>query len=706
MSQMGPGRESPQPTRVGRSAGRVIGHGSRRACVEPGWGIAGPRAAGPESPDQVPPDREPPDREPPDQVPPGGEPPSGPLVGLHNNPMSYAGQVIIIVGLLLILAALAWQLSVGPGSPYLGILAFVVFPGIVFIGIFLFLWGGRRESARRRKDPTRVSAAYPRLDLNDPHLRRRFTVVIVVFISGLALLAFVAYNAFLFTESVTFCADICHSVMEPEGVSHTISPHARVGCVACHVGTGASWYVRSKLSGVRQLFAVTFNTYPRPIPTPVANLRPARDTCEECHWPQAFLGTITRTLPDYQLDAVNSLQYFTLGLKVGGGLNPAQTGGIHWHVDPSVEVSFVAADEKLQVVPWVRVKRHDGTVDTYVSQDTTATAADLARETQHLMDCLDCHNRATHQFGDPDDLLDDALAGGMLPADLPSLKRVSLQALTARYATEEEARRRIPETIQSFYRTQYPSVAAASAAQIRQATEQVTFIWTHHVFPSMNVQWGTYYNNVGHKQWPGCFRCHDGRHVNQKGELLSRDCALCHTQPQRRIPLTGVPLEWVQPQPDWHPMALTGKHATILCDQCHRPAQRPDPDCATCHGFDPKAPMMRSLGCSCHPAPGQKEPVKDCTGCHPALTGLHTVAAHAKAGCQRCHPPHRWIPGREQCLACHPQMRRPASLPAPLRAPHSGNQLCQECHSFALGEHALSPLGRRWWPDRYPQGYH
>jgi hypothetical protein len=616
------------------------------------------------------------DRERQEELPPQGtgegqEPPEGPKRPLRDNLVSYAGMIIMIFGGLLLVTSFIFSITVAQGSPYLGLLTYVFFPAIVLIGLVVFLLGARRESRRRRREPAAREHAYPDIDLNVPRTRKRFTRAVVGVLLMLAVFAYIGYNAFVFTESVTFCSSLCHTVMQPESVSHETSPHARVTCVACHVGTGASWYVRSKLSGVRQLFAVVFHTYPTPIPTPVSNLRPARNTCEECHWPEAFLGNVARDDSDYLLDRQNTHQVVSYILDIGGGLDPALAGGIHWHVAPEIQVFYYPADERYQDIPLVRVRRADGSTAEFRSLDTTATAQDLAQQSPRLMDCIDCHNRPTHAYGNPDDKVDQAIARGHIPAELPWIKKVGVEAVTRSYPSRQEAATALPKAVVDAYRIGYPAVYQASSAQVEKAAAALLAVWEDSIFPSMNVTWGAYYNNVGHRDWPGCFRCHDGRHVSASGQVLSKDCTLCHTYPQRRVLRPGQTPTEGAPQKDWHEMPLTGRHAVILCDACHTGTGtgRPDPTCAGCHQLSTKPPMMASVGCQCHQVAGQIEPLLDCRSCHARLFGLHLQPTHAKTPCETCHPAHTWAATSTSCRTCHPEMSNPASYFSQFKAP-------------------------------------
>jgi nitrate/TMAO reductase-like tetraheme cytochrome c subunit len=272
--------------------------------------------------------------------------------GLYRNWISYVGGLTSVGGLLLILFALLLEFSLKSPSPYIGIFTFVLFPAVIVVGIVTSLDRHARrgeapgEDGRHRGPPLPCHRSQ----------RARFIAVaspIGIVIGSLlfVVFAFTGYNGFLMTESVEFCGDTCH-VMKPERVAYNNSSHARVRCVDCHVGEGAGWYVHSKLSGASQLFAVVFGTYERPIPTPVANLRPAKETCQECHWPQKFVQAQLYQRGHFKYDEKNTPEQITLLVKTGGG--GENGGGIHWHMFIENKVTYVAEDRHLQEIPWTK----------------------------------------------------------------------------------------------------------------------------------------------------------------------------------------------------------------------------------------------------------------------------------------------------------------------------------------------------------------
>ena len=120
---------------------------------------------------------------------------------------------------------------------------------------------------------------YPKIDLRSPYLRRALLLVGLLTFVNFAIMGAASYKGVEYMDSAQFCGQTCHTVMSPEFTAYVNSPHSRVACVECHIGPGAPWFVKAKISGVRQVFAVTLKTYSRPIPSPVHELRPARDTC-------------------------------------------------------------------------------------------------------------------------------------------------------------------------------------------------------------------------------------------------------------------------------------------------------------------------------------------------------------------------------------------------------------------------------------------
>lgn len=592
--------------------------------------------------------------------------------GLYRNTISYFGGLIVLVSLVLILFSLLLSFSLRAPSPYMGILTYMLFPGLLVIGILIFLYGCLRESWRRRRLGAQVALPYPILDLNDVRQRKRFSILLAGGCLLGILFAFVGYNAYLFTDSNTFCGKLCHSVMKPEYTAYLNGPHARVPCVDCHVGSGVSWYVKSKVSGTPQVLALWFRTYSRPISVPLTNLRPARETCEECHWPEKFYGAQLIQNPYFRYNEKNNPEQISLLVRTGGGTpNLGENAGIHWHMAISHKVYFKATDRALQQIPWIKVVLSDGSEVVYRDKTVKIADKDLDKLPINTMDCMDCHNRPSHVFVPPEVAVDQAMAGGNISSRLPWIKKLAVDALVRNYDDKQNVHEEIRQFIEGYYAKQYPEVFKKQTGLINQAINTLFTIYDRNVFPSMKVNWTTYANNIGHRNWPGCFRCHNDHHTNQMGKVLTSSCPVCHTVPQRG-PLLALGATSPASNEPWHPWPLKGEHARILCNLCHRAGYRPPLDCVSCHGIDTSAPMM-SMPCStCHLKEAELQPMADCRSCHQDVVELHKKGEHSTAPCKSCHTPHTWkVTTREVCLGCHDDKKT-----------HNAPTFCGECHPF------------------------
>jgi hypothetical protein len=449
--------------------------------------------------------------------------------GLLRNSISLIGGAIVVISLANIIFLFLVDLSEERPRPYLGIF-YIILPGITVIGLLIALAGMIRERRRRRRLAPEEIAPYPSIDLNNPRHRRLFGVVATFTFAFLLLSSFGSYRAYELTGSVTFCGQACHQVMEPEFTAYQISPHARVGCTECHVGPGAPSFIRSKLSGVRRAWGAITDTHSRPIPSPVHTLRPAGETCGQCHWPEKFFGNQLKTITHFAYDEENTPRQTRLLMKIGGG-GPTLglTMGIHWHMNLANEIDYISTDDKHEVIPWVRLKNAEGRVTEYVVQDSPLTQEEIDRAFKRRMDCMDCHNRSAHTFLSPDRAVDDALLAGRLDRSLPYIKQQAVDVLTKSYSTTGEAMDTIAATIDEYYRTNYGEAHAARQDLIRSAINEVQSIYRRNFFPYMRVSWQTYPDHIGHYYSAGCFRCHDGQHVSKEGKVIRKDCAICHT---------------------------------------------------------------------------------------------------------------------------------------------------------------------------------
>jgi len=454
------------------------------------------------------------------------------LAHITRNPLGMAGAVMTTIAAILFLTLFALEQVGFHGGPYLGILAFLIIPGIFLLGLFLIPAGLWRERARRRRAAALGAEAAEELpvwDLNRDRIRRNFLVFLTLTAANLVIVAVATYKGVETMDSTPFCGAACHSVMQPEYTTYLRSPHARVKCVECHIGPGANWFVKSKLSGSWQVVSVALNLYPRPIPVPVHDLRPARETCEQCHWPQKFVGDRFRVNTHFEEDEANTEVKTVLVVKVGGH-QAGRSHGIHWHVDPDHTLRY-RADEKRQTIYEVEM-----VVEGSVKRRWKGPAADRPEAAQvtewRTMDCVDCHNRPTHIYRAPDQELDAALLDRRIDASLPYVRREGLKLLQGEYPSHESAREGIARSLSDFYRQSYPDVAATRAEAVSAAGRALGDIWCWNVFPSMNIEWGTYQNQIGHRDMStevGCFRCHDEEHKTADGGAISQDCTTCHS---------------------------------------------------------------------------------------------------------------------------------------------------------------------------------
>jgi nitrate/TMAO reductase-like tetraheme cytochrome c subunit len=449
-----------------------------------------------------------------------------PVVFLSNNPISLLGVVLVTTATVLWVFLLPTLLRHETSNPYLGIPAFMILPGVFVLGLLLIPVGvilRRRNRVRQGL----ATSTIPVLRTDSPQLRQLLGFVAAASIANVIIFAQWGYSAVNYMDTANFCGQSCH-VMQPEFTAYQNSPHAHVDCVDCHIGSGLSSFVQAKVNGMHQVMGVAFNNYSRPIPTPVANLRPARETCEHCHWPARFSGDRFVVKPMYGEDEKNESTTTVLRMKVGG---PTWRGslGIHGvHVDGNSKMVYTATDSHRQVIPEVTYTAPDGKVTVYKNPKLKAAADAPAHAEQRTMDCVDCHSRPSHTFQLPDRALDKAIANGQISPSLPFIKKQALAALRKHYSSREAGAQEIRVTLVDFYKTKYPEIAGSKAAAIQSAAGAVQGIYLSNIFPDMKIGWGTYPSNLGHTDSPGCFRCHDGDHVSADGRSIPNDCATCH----------------------------------------------------------------------------------------------------------------------------------------------------------------------------------
>ncbi|HON00852.1 MAG TPA: NapC/NirT family cytochrome c [Acidobacteriota bacterium] len=413
-------------------------------------------------------------------------------------------------------------------SPYIALMALLILPAFFVLGLLLIPFGLWREKRRTRRSAVQdvvesELAPYPVIDFNQPHTRHLAAVVSVLTVVNVLIISLASYEGVDYMDSTEFCGEVCHTVMEPEYTAYQGSPHSRVRCVECHIGPGAPWFVRSKLSGLGQVVAVTLNTYERPLRSPVENLRPSRDICETCHWPERFSGDRVRIITRYAEDEENTPLYTVLVMHIGGG---RREEGIHsWHIRKGRTTYYIPADARRQNIPWVQVTEGDHTVE-FVASDFEPGPGDSAAKRE--MDCIDCHNRPTHAFRLPGDAMDEAIRFGLIDRTIPYIKKVGtgiLQEVGDVPGDVSEVTARLKE----YYELNYPELWRQRGEELNNSFAAIAEIYLRNVFPEMSLTWGYHPNNIGHQDFPGCFRCHDGEHSSADDRVITQDCDLCHT---------------------------------------------------------------------------------------------------------------------------------------------------------------------------------
>jgi len=493
-----------------------------------------------------------------------------------------------------------------------------------------------KEKKQKRKGLKRfLTGASLTIDLSSPkHRRNLFFGFIGLIVFGLVLLAG-GLKGYEYTESAEFCGSLCHP-MTSEFVRYEKSPHSNIDCAKCHIGPGTSFFVRSKIDGIRQVYAVLADTYERPIKGPVHSLRPARDTCEECHRPTGFKDNIIKTKQHYDNDEANTPVMSTLILKMGGWREKTGVSeGIHWHI--TNPVYYIAADDRNQVIAWIGVEQEDGTLKEFFARDMlnmdresfVESAKDEGRVRE--MDCIDCHNRAAHYIPAPTEVVDDAIKEGLISRDLPYVRKKAVEILTPSYQSVQDGHDAI-ESLRDFYKMEYPAVYNSKSSEIDKAVETLIEIFDETNFPDMNLNWETNPANDRHRPSLGCFRCHDGKHVTiddtgNELETVSVKCNLCHTVPivgrgddrlveapvvVGDVPETHADFRWTIEHRE------TTVEQTAECYQCHGQGFCNN---GVCHNLDHPKDMLFT-----HADEYLEQGDQVCYTCHQDIL------------CSRCHP--------------------------------------------------------------------
>jgi nitrate/TMAO reductase-like tetraheme cytochrome c subunit len=448
----------------------------------------------------------------------------------YYNYISYLGTIIAAIAWLTLIFFVIQINFFHINNVYFDLYTFVVTPAFLVLGHVLIPIGMYRTRKKLKKGIPISDEKLLVLNLRDPKTRNAILIFSTVSIFFVISTIVGSYKAFHYTESVEFCGKLCHKVMQPEFVAYQNSPHAKVKCAECHVGEGADFYVKSKMSGMRQVFKYTLGTYIRPIATPIENLRPARETCEKCHWPQKFYTNALRKEKYYLADSANTEWDITLNMKIGANHQAlGLTEGIHWHINPDINIEY-KSNVKRNIIYWVK-KTNKKTGETTIFKDSEIDmkSIDKSKSEARSMDCMDCHNRPSHEFRSPSRYVNDLMAAKVNISSIPWFKAAAMDALKTSYSTSDSASSEIKNKILNYYKDNYTEFYKKYNQQIISAINEVKAVYARNAFPEMKVDYSVYPRHIGHLESNGCFRCHNDKFKSEKGKLISKDCNLCHT---------------------------------------------------------------------------------------------------------------------------------------------------------------------------------
>ena len=335
-------------------------------------------------------------------------------------------------------------------------------------------------------------------------------------------------HAWAWTNSSAFCGTTCHT-MPPQYVEYQLSPHSRVSCVECHIGRDfIGKQLPRKAAHAQLIFRMAFGLYDYPIYA--KGMRPARDACETCHAPDKFSDDSVKVIQHYRDDEANTPYSLSLVMKIGGGTQRDGLGrGIHWHVENKVQ--FLSTDSLDQKIPYVRVTNADGSVQEYLDAGSGIQPQAIDPNSLKTMDCITCHNRVSHRVAQPADSVESSMARGAISSDIPYIRSEAVKALTVVYADQDAAFAGIALTLDTYYMTSHPDFYATGKDKLQAAVAEIQRIYSLSVFKDQALDWRTHPDNLGHAAFPGCFRCHDGKHLDTATQPIRLDCNLCHSVP-------------------------------------------------------------------------------------------------------------------------------------------------------------------------------
>ena len=531
--------------------------------------------------------------------------------------------------------------------------------------------------------------------------RRQWAFATLAVVVGFAVLMGILYT-WDYTNSPQFCGTTCHT-MPPEYTAWQRSPHARVACVECHLGRDFITTTFTRKAG-DLMHVIRYSSGNFTFPLYATTMIPAREACEKCHWPDKFADDRSVVIKHFQPDQNNTEVDTYLLLKTGGGSpNEGLGNGIHWHIENDVE--FIATDDLKQNIPWVQVTDSKGNVTTYADVESPLTLDQIAKATKHRMDCIDCHNRVSHTFLSPTQAVDQALALKQIDINIPYIEKNAVAVLSAPYQNFTDADNAIA-ALDGKYAHDYPEFYKNNSGTIKSAVTYLKSLYSELVFPTQDLSWTTHPDNLGHKDWPGCFRCHDGKHFTQDNKQAIRlECNICHTLPEVSTPGGPAPvIQVVQgDEPASHKtttwIAQHGAAFNSSCQACHDTNNAGGSDnssfCSNsaCHGTDWKfvgldAPALAKI----FPAPVLPKPDPNAAPPqipHPIGGSPDCQICHAQTSKVKPYPADHVGRTNDMCLACHKPTIPPttsstttSTAGGPPAIPHdtAGRTQCLGCH--------------------------
>jgi hypothetical protein len=426
------------------------------------------------------------------------------------------------------------------------------------------------------------------------------TVLGLVMLGLMALFAVVGIAGWEYSNSNAFCGHACHSVHPEEPAAHRASQHSEVTCVECHLGRRSVFEsMFLKVGHTKHLWSL-LTGYERPLESP--SMPASRDSCEGCHSPQPHTHDSVRMRDYYAPDAANTHTRIGVILRTAGApvRRESQGIGIHWHTDNRID--FIAGDGQRTRIPWLQVTLTDGSTKTYTDRDASLAAEEIAAADKVSMDCIDCHNRVGHPFHDPEEIVDEALALDELSTALPFVKQRMVQMLRQQVTDKAQAHEAVEAAWQQ-YLADYPELQQEHPDSFARAKEYAegqqalaVELLLNTGFSDPDLDWRSFPDHSGHRYSAGCFRCHDGKHVDEEGTPVRANCTLCHSVPVV-IREGTVPQHFlatlVTPKPAYHnDPGFVVSHRTRVddsCEGCHGEIRYGTDDrtfCANsgCHG--------------------------------------------------------------------------------------------------------------------------